>query len=558
MKPISELTPRDYRLPYDNWRKYQHETIQWTLDIRRNGNGLYVPKITAQVTGSGKSPVAMALNGRNNEQVIVLTHSRNLQVQYANLIPDCHAHFGRSNYKCIHPKKRFSRATAEDCLYGSRMRQCPIHNECPYVISKIRALSARRVVLNYAYWLVASRHFRPDWLVFDEAHNLSDIVLEFVGMTITERDRTRWNLDEFPQVASPKMIAPNNTRWCDSLIDWLSKASTKVRLEIAKLEPHPGETYIGIEESLEEVKAGERLITKLENTEDALSTDSGNHWFISCGPEAHYYHGKAEPALICKPLTARYDFSRLFGETCKKLFMSATIGNPKAFTKELGIKEYDFREVPNQWPPESRPILALDLPSMGRRSTGRDETIWNQQADAIAHTIKQYPKDWSGLILVTRKNEANKLAERLAKRGLDKRLFITPGADGHYVPTEQQMQKWNEEKTRCKGALCCTWAFWEGFDGQEERILIAGKVPFPDISSAYERSRMQYDNVMFLQRTGLALEQGLGRTRRGEEGDYDTKDEVRGCVAIADGDWTRVKNYMSEGVKEAIIDERRK
>jgi hypothetical protein len=43
----------------------------------------------------------------------------------------------------------------------------------------------------------------------------------------------------------------------------------------------------------------------------------------------------------------------------------------------------------------------------------------------------------------------------------------------------------------------------------------------------------------------------LGRTRRGREQDYG---EDNGFVAIADGNWTRVKKYLSQSLREAIVE----
>jgi len=93
----------------------------------------------------------------------------------------------------------------------------------------------------------------------------------------------------------------------------------------------------------------------------------------------------------------------------------------------------------------------------------------------------------------------------------------------------------------------------EGYDGLEEKITISAKTPFPGLGDEFERERMNYSGSMYLQRAAWKLEQSLGRTRRGREEDYDVEGERRGLVAIADGNWMRVKKYLSENFKEALV-----
>jgi len=62
---------------------------------------------------------------------------------------------------------------------------------------------------------------------------------------------------------------------------------------------------------------------------------------------------------------------------------------------------------------------------------------------------------------------------------------------------------------------------------------------------------MKYSGKMFLQRTSWMLEQGLGRTRRGRDEDYDPG---TGLVCIADKNWHRVQKYLSQATRDAIVE----
>ena len=176
-------------------------------------------------------------------------------------------------------------------------------------------------------------------------------------------------------------------------------------------------------------------------------------------------------------MTARLDAERFFFKKLPTLAMSATIGNPDTFAHELGIKKFDHRIVPNQFAAETRRIEILDVPSMGHAATERDPLIWEKQAAEIAKAIHGLPNDWCGLILVTRKKEALLLSERIAKHDLAERVWVMPGADGSYVPTQMQVEAWNKRLEQVPNSICFSFSLWEGYDGRKEQFVILGKVP---------------------------------------------------------------------------------
>jgi len=531
------MNPAAYRLPYPKLREHQLESIQWVAAAKPG-----TPQIGEMPVGSGKSPVAMAQAIYGS--VIVVTKSKNLQVQYGDLFPDCAVLFGRPNYPCVH-HARSEGETAADCRFGQEMHKCHYHDECPYVVAKNNARAADRVALNYWYWLTTGQKWQPHTLVLDEAHNLSDMVLDWVGTTINLKDRERWSLPDFPGIearSSSPFLNQQNGDPAERAIEWLHTVAVQAENKRIELEKRHGTETV-----LRQRRGLESFARQISSTIEALETKPGDHWYIRSGADR----------FVCKPLTARFDAPRFFFTNRPKvLCMSATIGDPQAFSKELGIKEYDFRWVPNQFSPQERPVRILDCPSMGHAATEKNPASWDKQADEIAKAIKSIPSAWSGLILVTRKREASLLAERLARRGLQDRVWVTPGADaGSYVATQEQVRAWDERRTRYPNSICISWSLWSGYDGTEEHFVFAAKVPFDFIAEDYARERMYYNQSFFLQRAAYELEQGLGRTRRGVPEDYDSPEEgiVRGYVAIADGSWTRIKKYISKSLQESLV-----
>jgi hypothetical protein len=414
-------------------------------------------------------------------------------------------------------------------------------------------MESQKASLNYAYWMTAARWraSHSGMLYCDEAHNLSKIVLNWTGTTVTVRQKTDWGLPDFPILDSTKgsgMLIKRESP-IDGAIDWLNQSCLVMDKHRERYRRMP---------DLEALSKADELYHRLENTLSSIRQCSQD-WFIRSGPGTREFRGNREPAFVCRPLTARHHASYYFiSNSFDTVMMSATIGNVKEFAKELGIDRYEFRAVPNQWPPESRPIHILDVPKMGYVKNENDRARrlrFDKQADEIAKFIKQYTRNWSGLIHVTRKKEEVFLAKRLADRGLGDRIWCIPDKVESYIPTDKQLTAWKKRLARVPNSLLVTCSFHEGYDGRDEKINISAKVPYPVVGSrgSYEFAWMTHSRSRYDQETAIILAQEQGRNRRGRECDYDVPGEVRGANAIADGSFNRVFDKLPVGIQEAVI-----
>jgi len=533
-------SPHAYGVPHGVWRKRQYETVLWLLD---NNPELAKFRMVDAPTGSGKSANACAIS--SHYKTVVLTHTKSLQEAYRNIY---HAAicFGKSNYVCVNVDRPSRWATVEDCIYKDSVRECPVVQNCEYYIRKNTAKVAQFTCLNYAIWMVDHEHWpSPDALVLDEAHLLSDLVLDYAGIQITQRMITEWELPQLPIIVSNKGGSLFSDRGgissSEQALDWIASAARQLNNVKIKLENHVRKS--SDPEDITRLRKVTRLVQKFDTVTNAVIQGPQNVWYIKS--EFNYLE---QPVLVIKPLTARFQFPRMFlQERILTVAMSATIGNPEMLARECGIPEWSNIVVPNQWAPEVRPVYILDAPAMGRKSIEKDPEAPNEQARVIAKAIQQYPDNWSGIIHVTRKSEAPLLAERLAKYGLADRVWVPPQES-----TTQQIKAWEERKRHYPGSLMISWAFHVGYDGLDERIAIVAKVQFPFIGEPYERARLHYDFQLYRQRAAWAMEQSLGRTRRGRPQDYDI-DGVNGFVAIADSQWSQLKKYMSQSILDAIV-----
>ena len=534
--------PNDYNLPHGDWRKGQENAVGWCLDMEGVG-------IAEAPTGSGKTAYAAAVASQMS--VIALCRTKNLQAENYGRTYGFDVLYGKANYPCSHPDA-VPNATGSDCLHQESMYKCPYKSQCEYLAQKALCQASSKVSLNYAYYLTAQwpRIDPPQVLFLDEAHELSKTVLDYVGCTITDRDRVEWQLDSFPELR-PSKRSGMLTKHVDTTgiaLSWLADAKVVLRQHSRGLANAKTKT------GLDRKRKCERLGMKVRATLDALR-DCADDWYISSGMTAQEFRGKRRPAFICRPLTAKYAAKGFFGfdKGQTSILMSATIGKLAPFAEELGIRQHEFLSVENQFTAAQRPVYILDCPSMSSKATPMD---FERQADVIAKAILSCPHEWPGIIHVTRKRESKLLADRLARRGLQGRMWPFPGHDGTYEPTDRQIAAWEYRKKRVPNSIGIPFSLWCGFDGLVEKICIVAKAPYPVWGSgeSYAAAWRGYSMKRYQWQTANLLAQGLGRTRRGREQDYDMNGEFNGFVAVADSSWTRVKGYMPTDILDSFVE----
>lgn len=548
MQTTIPLTP--YGLPHATLRPGQAETIEWLLALKGNVAVVNAP------TGSGKTSFAAAAASRR--RTLALVKTKNLQTENYGGSYEFDVLYGRSNYACVHPDALLG-ATAAECLHGSAMWECSHADFCDYFQTRQLVSRSYRGSLNYAYWLAAKWPATKlaeshGYLFCDEAHQLSDVVLDHTSIVVTMADRINWDLPVFPVIRGRASQAEIEQAWnwlaesFERMVEVVRSIAPGAEVDDEQLEgPATGDKLTDVQ--MRKLRKAKNLRAKLQACAEALEANAA-HWYLRSGPATRDVGGMREPAFIARPLTARYHFPRYFLDPdWKTVMMSATIGDPATFAAELGLGDaWAYRDIPNAWAPETRPVQVLPAPAMGQKN--RDDVhAQEEHARVIATAVNHCPRDWSGFIHVTRKSEAAALASRLARHGLGGRVWTPDPEDG----TERTQAKWAQAKQRTRGALAVTWNMWEGVDGREEKICIVAKTPFPSLGDDYERERMVFDGAMYLQRTAWQMEQGLGRSRRGNAEDYDTDGEQRGLVAIADGNYTRVRKYLSAGLQAALV-----
>ena len=532
MTETARVTPQDFGLPHTEWRKSQRE-IGLGLSEKPDGSVIFL----SAPTGSGKTSYAKMLGTLSSVTSLVKTKS--LQEHNYGEIYDFDILYGRGNYPCVHPDRAYPDLNADQCMYELKMEQCEYAAQCPYLIQKqiVKASNVRS--LNYAYFLTSrwprKKEYATEFGVYDECHILPDETLEFVGCTIKDTDRLRWRLPEFPSCYESSRDSVN------LVLTWLEQSIGVLEVTIAQIK--------GDEPDDKAKKSrAERLAMKLKFTCTAIHR-SGDDWYVRSGQRALENIAERKPGLVIKPLTARFHFPSLFLNVFPKtIMMSATVGNVEDLAEELGVEKYDYERVPNQWPPESRPVHVLDVPPMGYSAKDSAKEL---QAKKMANVLNELPQDWSGIIHTTSWKQTAELKSRLNFFGVsDHRLFIPTRGQG----TNAQMTEWNIAKR--PGMIVITPSMNAGVDLLQERICLIAKTPFPFCQpGSYEYERMLYSNRFYRWQTAADLEQRAGRTRRGRPEDYDDSFNVRGYVGIFDGAFRKMglAKSCSKDFNESLV-----
>lgn len=541
-EPIAEkvctVSPSDVGLPasHGDWRKHQCETY---LELVTHA-GTNATLIVNAPTGSGKTSWPAALG--HDHRVIALSETKALQQQNYGDTYGFSYLFGKGNYPCA----LNSTVSADRCAHRSEPQRCRAYDQCAYYARKREAMEAQRCALNYAYFLTSNwpKALAPSgFLVLDECHLLSEIVIDHSSTTITDEQRRQYELPAFPQLHSggDSLLFKNPAEtgaaaYLEQVAGILARKATILEIRANR-----------DKSLLDELSKVENLLHSVQTTASALAA-APQDWFIRSGTRVRETaRGNKEPGFVALPLTAKHHFPRQFLHGGPTILMSATIGNFGVFAEELGIDGYRGIVVPSQWAPETRPIYVFDkAPSIGLKS-GKDD--YEQQAMLIANMLTEVPRTWSGVIHCTAIQQAHDLAGRLAEHGLAGRLWVPPRGG-----TDYQLRQWQQVKARSPhlGKLAITWSWWTGMDLGEERICIAAKVPYPFIGGDYERAKMHYNGKFYYQKTAWQLQQGLGRTRRGRPQDYDRDGQRAGLVAVVDSNYKRLRNYFDDDFAAAI------
>lgn len=279
------------------------------------------------------------MDGEDPFGCYTLTITKSLQDQYQNTFKDTGILKGQSNYQCVVDDS--VSVDMAPCLYSGALKsECWRACRCPYYSARNEMMVSKFAALNYSMFFSLPEHLRKrEIIVCDEGSELED---QLVSQFTCEVDIPFLMKVGVMMISFPSEETPAKVR------EWLGKISFNVQksLEAFKQEFKDGrhsKDHITLSKKKSEY-------TRLNNFFNSLVTLNATYF------DSQYIIEKVDKVIRFIPLKVDVLSKYLFDYAETVIIMSATIIDPKAYCKSLGIKDYEYIHVDTDFDPEKSPI----------------------------------------------------------------------------------------------------------------------------------------------------------------------------------------------------------
>ena len=426
---------------------------------------------------------------------------------------------------------------------------------CEYFNQLNIALSSSHSIFNYSNFLAFlpnSKIFHPrELLVLDEGHLLETEIVKFRGLSITKR---RWKR----YIQDLQMVDygyDDLEQWTEFLIELETRMLTLVgntpMIELIALQRKIKYNFRGITngeyksklptaskdkriisasnlyDSDDEIaqKYQENLSISNLNISEELAADAirdterltitinnilsnPRNWIISEIKKEDYEVVKVE----LKPLDISPYCKHVFEKCSKVLIMSATILNPKAFCRSVGLaydKEVKFIQVKSDFPVENRPIYPMNIAYLNFNNLQLPEI--KSSITKTVDNIMTIHKNDKGIIHTTSYEQLNFIKEKISQENT-RRLLVTD-------PEIQRDEIIQEHINSIKPTVLISPSLHTGLDlkGELSRFQIITKVPYPNKNDRWINAKRNSNEDWYYWQTALKLVQASGRSIRSKE-----------------------------------------
>jgi len=470
-------------------------------------------------TGCGKSHIAATL-ARHYGRAYVCTLTKSLQDQYVSE-PD----FKKCNLKDLKGRKAFhcdrARSTCE--VGGILFQGEDACDECPYQIAKNKSLRASICVANYKsfLWNViwapkkggrqdddGIDYFR-DLLVLDEAHELEDVLLDTVSVSI---DTDKLHVPFDAPLPTDRDSVPAHFAWLEKLSEHMSERRKDINDPMKLAEHDRLARKIGFtlrfrdrEEWIVE-RGGE------EGGRRDTSTSGATASAAASARDRRRASSSGVNIFSLKPITVGSFGHMYFDQADKILLMSGTILNAQAFCDGVGIPldQAEFIGLPCIFPKENRPIIVGNFDMRKAARFDEDDPSngsWPSMVKSVEGIMAHHAAD-KGLILTP----SNEMIKYLMKE-------LGSAARSRLIPAfgEEREKRYQEHLSASRPSVLIASGMWSGIDltGDRSRFQIIPALPRPYLSPQVQ-ARMRLHRWWYSWKTMMQAMQGVGRSIRSE------------------------------------------
>jgi len=406
---------------------------------------------------------------------------------------------GQNNFPCI----LVNGMTADEgpCHDGL---PCALKEQCPYRVQLARALSAKLVITNYAYWLAQSNFSSGlgdvGLLVLDEAHQAFASMESYLTIFLSRPDIQPIGLD-FPQSADQWNVWRS---WAEVSLPTAQHHVASVEQDMKQRRQQGSAVPGSVSRSYRSAKS---LAAKLER----LSM-LGEQWVI----QPIYRGYRFVPKWV-----SGYG-SHLFRTAPKVLLMSAILSHRAC--DYLGVPSNGSRswlEADSHFPPQNTQIWHIPTARINYRTDDYGSTIWCSRIDQII----QRRQDRKGIIFTVSYERAKMLLSRSRYKGI---MFTHSTGDVSLVV--ERFKQAPAPAVLVSPSVTTGYDFPMDISGHGvPQYIVIGKVPYPDTKDPVSQARHADDKDWSSYQAMETLVQSAGRMTRSA----DDKCEV----LVVDDNW---------------------
>lgn len=455
-------------------RRNQKLAIDKILEAYDNGkSGI----IIEAPTGSGKSVIATEASKRLNTQNLrgyIILSQLSLIDQYEEDF-DIPVVKGIDNYICSVNEKKVS---VGDCKINQyHHTECTEY--CEYYDRRNKAMKSPTCIFSYQYWLIQRNYVqytfgRRDFTIFDECHNIGNIVQEHYRVRL-EYDEIIKHIPQIEDIASSLRKETNKYRIHILLRRLESKLLEIKRTREPGISPELMTWYDWIKD----------IHCKVQDFNQS-TLKYGHHHIIKVHDGFKY------------SLNRKWIDDFLIRQSKFKVFLSATIGDMDRYAHSISLTNYDTLRLDNTFNFDRSPIIVNPKHQISK--------VPHSALNDLERIMDNHKKD-KGII-----HTGNyKIARIIQEHFTDKRLLIYLKSQdkAHYI----KVHKESDEPTILIGPT-----IYEGLNLPDDlcRFNIIYKIPFPYLKDPYiqTKSQLWYNDIV--QRRII---QAIGRGNRHKE-DY--------------------------------------
>ena len=490
-------------------------------------------------TGAGKSLIAMwsahVLKELGNRGYLI-TSDLSLQDQYESDFYRLGLRWasvrGVDNYECSVNGLPFSLG---DCkLKGMGYEQAEklsCYSSCEYLQNRRRSIEQPVALLNYAFWLIQRNYVEDrmlqdsrevpfksrDFVFFDEAHKVDEIVQghfsPIVDIGIVDKFGLANRFIQKQDIGTPIQTLGSIKSIVNRLLTEKSKpALFEVMQDFRKIaKVYRKAAQITKAQAAKRFKNREvprdwsSALTVFDRLKDVYCKFDDYVGLIKeVGTEAMVINQMEDEAKFMCVEESKMIQKYLHEKAGFKVFMSATIGDPRAFVKIMGIKNAKFIRVPNAFNYDKSPVVFVNRHKLSFREREAslpkvvkilDQIISKHSGQrGVIHTgsymfanyIKQNSKHTFRLMDYENSKDKKGIIELFKKK--DDAVLMGP-------------------------------SLLEGLDLKDDisRFQIFFKVPYPNVSDPLIKAKMQHSKEWYDWKTGISIMQGVGRSVRSKD-----------------------------------------